>query len=469
MIIRLLLIIYLIMIGSLSFAGGELCNKWYNGKLAGFLFWGKKASDAEIIKCVEKVGINFQDLYGSTPINSAASYAHVDISRLKLLRSLGADINIPSDTGSTPLRRAAAGSSNPAVIFYLLSEGADISSQETRNSVLNALIRNDFGLWENEDLRVALGGSNNIELSEGDVGRFAYPVNGKVIREYVEGKTDGIDISAPEGSPVFAAETGVVAAVTTDTLGVPIIVLEHEEDILSVYAGLENIIVKEKDRVFRRQTIGAVGSGDPSFLHFQVREKFKALDPMAFLNPEKNKGQTVFAKSSDKSLTNQLSNFSEDIRSSVANMIEGIQGSCDTTLKPRDNAVSYLDLTANGKIDIVVVDRGSFECPSSGSNSGWCGSAGCRVHFFAPFDQIQGMAQGWQAVEDENGDKFILLGLHGTACDKSGVELCSKKLSLIDGKFVVEEISNDNFLDITEDAKVTNFNEEPSYQFFDEF
>ena len=277
------------MIGSHSFASGELCNKWYNGKLAGYQFWGKRASDAEVIECIKKVGINFQDLYGSTPINSAASYAHVDISRLKLLRSLGADINIPSDTGSTPLIRALASSSKPEVIFYLLSEGADISSQEKQNDALNALIRNRFGLWENEDLRVALGGSNNIELSEGDVGRFAYPVNGKVIREYVEGETDGVDISAPEGSPVVAAETGVVAAVTADTRGVPIIVIKHEEDILSVYAGLENITVKEKDRVFRGQTIGTVGSGNPSFLHFEVREGFKSLDPMAFKSRQKKR------------------------------------------------------------------------------------------------------------------------------------------------------------------------------------
>ena len=70
----ILLIVFTIM-GSLSFAGGimsplpskggELCNKWYNGKLQVINF-GKKASDAEVIECVKKVGINFQDLYGKT-------------------------------------------------------------------------------------------------------------------------------------------------------------------------------------------------------------------------------------------------------------------------------------------------------------------------------------------------------------------------------------------------------------------
>ncbi len=115
-------------------------------------------------------------------------------------------------------------------------------------------------------------------------GRFAYPVNGKIIRDYVKNKTDGIDISAPEGSPVVAAETGVVAAITADTQGVPIIVLKHEGNLLTVYAGLGNISVKEKEKVSRSQIIGNIRSGDPSFLHFEVRRGFESIDPMEFFN-----------------------------------------------------------------------------------------------------------------------------------------------------------------------------------------
>ena len=115
-------------------------------------------------------------------------------------------------------------------------------------------------------------------------GLFAYPVNGKIIRDYVKNKTDGIDISAPEGSPVVAAETGVVAAITADTQGVPIIVLKHEGNLLTVYAGLGNISVKEKEKVLRSQIIGNIRSGDPSFLHFEVRRGFESIDPMEFFN-----------------------------------------------------------------------------------------------------------------------------------------------------------------------------------------
>ena len=70
-------------------------------------------------------------------------------------------------------------------------------------------------------------------------GQFSYPVNGKIIRDYVKNKTDGIDISAPVGTPIIAAQKGIVAAVTADTQEVPIIVLKHEGNLLTVYAGLE--------------------------------------------------------------------------------------------------------------------------------------------------------------------------------------------------------------------------------------
>ena len=123
--------------------------------------------------------------------------------------------------------------------------------------------------------------SKNLEAN--DKGRFAFPVNGKIIRDYVKNKTDGIDISAPEGSPVIAAQKGVVAAITADTQEVPIIVLKHEGNLLTVYAGVGNVAVKEKDKVSRSQLLGKLRPGNPPFVHFEVRRGFEALDPMDFL------------------------------------------------------------------------------------------------------------------------------------------------------------------------------------------
>ena len=122
----------------------------------------------------------------------------------------------------------------------------------------------------------------NIEPS--NTGQFSYPVNGKIIRDYVKNKTDGIDISAPEGTPIVAAEKGIVAAITSDTQEVPIIVLKHEGNLLTVYAGIGDISVKEKEKVLKSQLIGKIRPGNPSFLHFEVRRGFESIDPMDFLD-----------------------------------------------------------------------------------------------------------------------------------------------------------------------------------------
>ena len=110
------------------------------------------------------------------------------------------------------------------------------------------------------------------------------PVDGKVVRAFQKGRSDGIDISAAAGSPVRAAADGTVAAITRDTDQVPILVVRHSGNLLTVYAGIDGITVAKGDKVSRGQTIAKVRAADPSFLHFQVREGTTSVDPMGYLN-----------------------------------------------------------------------------------------------------------------------------------------------------------------------------------------
>lgn len=113
--------------------------------------------------------------------------------------------------------------------------------------------------------------------------RMIYPVQGKVIRAYAKKKNDGIDIAAAAGTPVRAADAGIVAAITRDTENVPILVLRHDGNVLTVYAGVDQVAVNKGDRVKRGQEIARIRSGDPSFLHFEVREGFDSVDPVPYL------------------------------------------------------------------------------------------------------------------------------------------------------------------------------------------
>jgi len=113
--------------------------------------------------------------------------------------------------------------------------------------------------------------------------RLAMPVQGRVIRAYQRGRNDGIGIGAPAGTEVRAAAAGTVAAITRDTDQVPILVVRHENNLLTVYANIDDIRVERGARVSRGQVLATVRRGDPSFLHFEVREGFESVDPMPFL------------------------------------------------------------------------------------------------------------------------------------------------------------------------------------------
>lgn len=112
--------------------------------------------------------------------------------------------------------------------------------------------------------------------------RLLYPVQGNIIRAYSK-KSDGIDIAAKAGAPVKASEAGTVAAITRDTDQVPILVIRHKDNLLTIYANIDKIAVKKGDQVSRGQVIAKVRSADPAFMHFEVRKNFDSVDPMPYL------------------------------------------------------------------------------------------------------------------------------------------------------------------------------------------
>ncbi|WP_170477838.1 M23 family metallopeptidase [Ruegeria arenilitoris] len=112
---------------------------------------------------------------------------------------------------------------------------------------------------------------------------LSLPVTGRIIRTYEKGKNEGIDIAAAPGTSVTAAEAGTVAAVTADADQVPIIVVRHKNDLLTVYANVEGITVKKGDRVKRGQKVAALRGGENAYVHFEVRKGFESVDPEPYL------------------------------------------------------------------------------------------------------------------------------------------------------------------------------------------
>ncbi|MEM9576107.1 MAG: peptidoglycan DD-metalloendopeptidase family protein [Pseudomonadota bacterium] len=116
-----------------------------------------------------------------------------------------------------------------------------------------------------------------------DNARMLFPVSGSIIREYAKGRNDGINIKSDPGSPVKAADDGTVAAITKSAEGVPIIVIRHEPELLTVYANVTDVAVDKGTRVKRGQDIASLRDGNDAFVHFEVRKGFESVDPMPYL------------------------------------------------------------------------------------------------------------------------------------------------------------------------------------------
>ncbi|MFV0293063.1 MAG: peptidoglycan DD-metalloendopeptidase family protein [Paracoccus sp. (in: a-proteobacteria)] len=112
-------------------------------------------------------------------------------------------------------------------------------------------------------------------------GKFRMPVAGSIVRTYSKGKNEGIDISAPAGASVQAAGGGRVAAVTRDTDGVPIVVIRHDGNLMTVYAGMSALSVQKGDQVSTGQKIGTAGNSGS--IHFEVRQGFDSVNPEEYL------------------------------------------------------------------------------------------------------------------------------------------------------------------------------------------
>lgn len=112
--------------------------------------------------------------------------------------------------------------------------------------------------------------------------QMSYPVEGKIIRTYQKGKNNGIDISAPAGTPVKAADSGTVAAITTDADNVTIVVIRHADNIMTVYYNVDDVSVGKGTKVTRNQAIAKIPAKN-NYVHFEVRKGFEIVDPMPFL------------------------------------------------------------------------------------------------------------------------------------------------------------------------------------------
>jgi murein DD-endopeptidase MepM/ murein hydrolase activator NlpD len=221
------------------------------------------------------------------PVTELARANHLDRSA-KL--SLGMKLTVPAtkSASAAPAPQAvAAVPAQPAATVAapatkLASAGGPPQSARLASATTNVV----------EEKPVAEAAPVKSSEATGALPTFRWPVRGKVITSYgakTNGKSnDGINLAVPEGTPVKAAEDGVVAYSGNELKGYGNLVLvRHSNGYVTAYAHASELLVKRGDTIKRGQIIAKSGQsgevGSPQ-LHFEIRKGSSPVDPLQFLN-----------------------------------------------------------------------------------------------------------------------------------------------------------------------------------------
>jgi len=120
---------------------------------------------------------------------------------------------------------------------------------------------------------------------------FRWPVRGRVIAGFGSKpngtQNDGINLAVPEGTPIKAADDGVVAYAGNELKGYGnLVLIRHSNGFVSAYAHASELMVKRGDSIKRGQVIahaGQTGSVTSPQLHFEIRKGSTPVDPTQYL------------------------------------------------------------------------------------------------------------------------------------------------------------------------------------------
>ncbi|MGO8924852.1 MAG: peptidoglycan DD-metalloendopeptidase family protein [Xanthobacteraceae bacterium] len=140
----------------------------------------------------------------------------------------------------------------------------------------------------------AMSSQDAVKSAEpaGSLPGFRWPVRGRVIAAFGPKpngvQNDGINLAVPEGTPIKAAEDGVVAYAGSELKGYGNLVLvRHPNGFVTAYAHASDILVKRGETVKRGQVIahaGQTGSVTSPQLHFEIRKGATPVDPSQYLS-----------------------------------------------------------------------------------------------------------------------------------------------------------------------------------------
>lgn len=119
-------------------------------------------------------------------------------------------------------------------------------------------------------------------------GNWVWPMRGPVLRSFNASGigSNGIRIAGKPNQTINAAEGGLVVYQGSGLNGYGnVVIIKHDNGLLSAYGFLSKAVVKEGQRLKKRQKIGTVGYGNNKqlMLHFEVRRDGKPVNPVSYI------------------------------------------------------------------------------------------------------------------------------------------------------------------------------------------
>ena len=225
---------------------------------------------------------------------SIAHHNHVSVAELAKANNIDATAKLKLGTRLTvPSKVAAAAPAAPLGVVAAAPAVATVPAANTK--VAAAAPQQSAHLAQaNPQPDEIAAEAPAVKASEatGALPTFRWPVRGKVIAGYgakTNGKSnDGINLAVPEGTPVKAAEDGVVAYSGNELKGYGnLVLIRHSNGYVTAYAHASELLVKRGDTIKRGQVVAKSGQsgevGSPQ-LHFEIRKGSQPVDPLQFLS-----------------------------------------------------------------------------------------------------------------------------------------------------------------------------------------
>jgi murein DD-endopeptidase MepM/ murein hydrolase activator NlpD len=250
-------------------SAGKIASGAGKGRLPGGGTYVVKPGDS-LAKIAKATGANIDDLKASNDFGKGGI-------------RVGQTLNLPHGAtapAADPVKTASIVSQKPVV--KAVAEPVQTVSAPAQAAVVATQSVDDAA--EKSDVA-------SVAPEATGIGKYRWPVRGAVVAGYganVEGsRNDGIDISVPQGTPIKAAENGVViyAGNGLKELGNTVLV-RHDDGTVTVYGHADALSVARGQKVQRGQTLatsGMSGNAKSPQVHFEVRKNASPVNPMTFL------------------------------------------------------------------------------------------------------------------------------------------------------------------------------------------